>query len=315
MERAHSGEPARPVAIVLPSDAPGGPPRIEGRGRLAWAGNSIYAIPNSRRKKKRQRKNPPNPNKRYCPACGRRAGTEDKPMACPVHMKMSVTRASFQGHAGARTRRRRALKRRLGANGDGWRDTYDAHILSPEWARIRQNVIVRDLGRCLACGENGRDVHHIHYRTLGAETGNELVLLCRRCHKQEHKQSPISKREGHWERMIASQHQIRARGTGCLLRDGAGSSTTPEGAGSSSGAPAEPREETCTTSQPASMVNSRGGVESPEKAMPHQARGEEELDPGDAGPLSWGDAACRQSQTRRICRSGRSGMATETPAS
>ena len=276
---------------------------------MAWAGNSIYAIPPGKRKKKRrrgrrQRQDPSNPNKRYCPACGRRAGTADVPRVCRVHGKAGVTRKSFQSHAAWRTQRRKA---RTAARAP-WPVRHKAHLNSKKWARIRQKVIVRDYGMCAGCGQPGLDVHHIHYRTLGVETGDELILLCRPCHEKEHSVGPLSRREGQWQPIIAAR--IRTRGAVRLERVGASPSTTPGAQVEVPGHQGNQESKPDRTSQPASMVRSRGGVKSPENAMPHQARGKGEPNPGSAGLLV---AAYRQSPPAQSCAEGAaSGLAMET---
>ena len=275
---------------------------------MAWAGNSIYAIPPGRRKKRRrgrrQRQDPSNPNKRYCPDCGRRAGTASIPRVCRVHGKAGVTRKSFQSHAGWRTQRRKA---RTAARAP-WNVRHAAHLNSKVWARIRQKVIVRDYGMCAGCGQPGRDVHHIHYRTLGVETGEELVLLCRPCHEKEHSVSPLSKREGQWQLIIAAR--IRTRGAVRLERVGANPSSTPAAQVEALGDQGNQESIPDRTSRSASMVRSRG-TESAQNAMP-KAQGEGKLHRGSGDPVSSPDASCRQSLTRDLRRSGRSGMAAET---
>lgn len=273
---------------------------------MAWAGNSIYAIPNGRRKKKRSPKatKKRHPSRRYCPECGRRTGSKQNPKVCSVHGKMGVPRRPAKGPPRARgTRRER--KEFYGPN-YLWHEQHETHLRSARWTRSRLQIITRDHDRCQTCQGRGRDVHHIHYRTMGHEKGDELVLLCRTCHQKEHQQFRLSQREDHWREVILSRN--RTRGAVCLERHGSSPSTTPGAQVEAPGHHGKPREKTCTASQPASMAVSRG--EHSEKAMPHHAQGERESDPGDAGLL---DAACHQSPARvAIRRRGRSGLATET---
>ncbi len=212
------------------------------------------------------------------------------------------------GRKKKRKGRRAKKKSRLNPPIDDWHLQHEALLESPRWARIRQKVIIRDLGRCQTCGAAGRDVHHIHYRTLGSETGDELILLCRLCHKTEHKHYRLSDREDHW---IAKRN--RTRGAVCLERVGAGPSSTPGAQVEVPGYQGNQESKPCRTSQSASMVRSRGGVEPSEKAMPHQARAGDVPAHGSAGLLLGQDATPHQSPTRVVIRRrSRSGKAMET---
>jgi 5-methylcytosine-specific restriction endonuclease McrA len=80
-----------------------------------------------------------------------------------------------------------------------WRFVYEVYLDSNPWRKLRALVIARD-GGCLACGSGEKlHCHHIHYRTLGAELGDELVTLCEACHKAEHRTaSTLAARESAW---------------------------------------------------------------------------------------------------------------------
>ena len=64
---------------------------------------------------------------------------------------------------------------------------------SPEWKRVRDYIFLRDGMLCVRCGNPGEIVHHkIHlnphnitdpYIALGEDN---LELLCRQCHGEEH---------------------------------------------------------------------------------------------------------------------------------
>ena len=66
-----------------------------------------------------------------------------------------------------------------------WRVRYEEHLASPKWQELRQQVIARQGGQC-KCGAPGTDVHHLTYQRLGGEQLDDLELLCRQCHQQEH---------------------------------------------------------------------------------------------------------------------------------
>lgn len=62
------------------------------------------------------------------------------------------------------------------------------YLWEPSWQFRAAEM--RDLagGRCEFCGsKNELDVHHIHYRSLGAEQPTDLVVLCRDCHRGTHR--------------------------------------------------------------------------------------------------------------------------------
>ncbi len=46
------------------------------------------------------------------------------------------------------------------------------------------------VGRCENCGAtSGLSVHHRHYRTLGRERPEDLIVLCSDCHQARHRKS------------------------------------------------------------------------------------------------------------------------------
>jgi hypothetical protein len=108
----------------------------------------------------------------------------------------------------------------------------------------------------------------------------------------------------------------RTRGAVCLERVGASPSMTPGAQVEAPGHQGNQESKPARTSQPASMVRSRGGVESPEKAMPHQARAGDGPELEDADQSQRLDAACRHSPSRVVIRRrSRSGTVVETRVS
>ena len=56
-------------------------------------------------------------------------------------------------------------------------------LRSPRWRALRAHVIEQQDGLCEDCGEMAElELHHLHYGSLGAETQNDVVALCRDCH-------------------------------------------------------------------------------------------------------------------------------------
>jgi 5-methylcytosine-specific restriction endonuclease McrA len=72
---------------------------------------------------------------------------------------------------------------------------YLAYISSPEWAKIRADIISVRGEKCELCGDKGTQVHHATYKNLFNESTEDLILLCNRCHLVEHGRiSPKKKR-------------------------------------------------------------------------------------------------------------------------
>lgn len=74
-------------------------------------------------------------------------------------------------------------------------EEYKAYRNSKKWADICAKRRLIDKGRCAACGSTGNmtnpiEVHHLSYAHLGNEENRiyeDLVCLCRSCHKLTHK--------------------------------------------------------------------------------------------------------------------------------
>ena len=57
------------------------------------------------------------------------------------------------------------------------------------YEEAREATITRDEKKCVICGEEGKQTHHIRHITAfhPEETPNNLVLLCRYCHYMAHR--------------------------------------------------------------------------------------------------------------------------------
>jgi 5-methylcytosine-specific restriction endonuclease McrA len=65
--------------------------------------------------------------------------------------------------------------------------TYHEHLVSLDWQVIRANALQRAGYRCERCGSPwGLQVHHLTYERLGNELPEDLVCLCRDCHRTLH---------------------------------------------------------------------------------------------------------------------------------
>lgn len=65
---------------------------------------------------------------------------------------------------------------------------YERYLQSEEWEQLRREVFQRDKYRCRRCGDrNQLHCHHLHYETLYEEELEDLVTMCKDCHKEVHK--------------------------------------------------------------------------------------------------------------------------------
>lgn len=64
---------------------------------------------------------------------------------------------------------------------------YQEYLLTPEWQATRRAALDRACWACQRCGSDQRlNVHHLDYAKRGAEDDHDLMVLCRRCHDEEH---------------------------------------------------------------------------------------------------------------------------------
>jgi hypothetical protein len=62
---------------------------------------------------------------------------------------------------------------------------YEARLRSPEWQRLKIDVLVKQHGKCARCRRylpNSLELHRRHYDTLGSERPEDVELLCATCH-------------------------------------------------------------------------------------------------------------------------------------
>lgn len=82
----------------------------------------------------------------------------------------------------------RAYRKPRRKNKDDWRADYDNYLQSPQWRNKRQELFNERGKKCEHCGATTQiHVHHIHYRNLGNEKLEDLMVLCKSCHEEEHK--------------------------------------------------------------------------------------------------------------------------------
>ena len=67
--------------------------------------------------------------------------------------------------------------------------SYQDYLDSDMW-KDKKRIFLSNVGRkcCHKCGTKiGLNIHHKHYENLGNESSKDLVILCFKCHEEEHK--------------------------------------------------------------------------------------------------------------------------------
>ena len=110
---------------------------------------------------------------------------------------MSQWRPRWHGHKEAlaehiaackplRKRRKKRKARGKRANRLHCRPNYYEYIRSPQWAAKRQMMFAK-YDCCALCGSQEQlHVHHLHYKTLGHESPEDLAIVCLMCHQDLH---------------------------------------------------------------------------------------------------------------------------------
>lgn len=70
---------------------------------------------------------------------------------------------------------------------DWWSWYGKFYMKSRHWKRYRKMRVKKAGHRCDMCGAKPPlHVHHLHYRSLGHERMNDTLVLCKRCHQDQH---------------------------------------------------------------------------------------------------------------------------------
>lgn len=70
--------------------------------------------------------------------------------------------------------------------GGGDKPDYREYLRSREWKEKRNERLRYDKYKCRECGREAVTVHHLTYERLGNEDIDDLISLCRECHKAKH---------------------------------------------------------------------------------------------------------------------------------
>jgi hypothetical protein len=67
-------------------------------------------------------------------------------------------------------------------------EAYQEYLKSAHWKQLRGQVLKRDGRKCTRCPSQSRlQVHHKFYRERWEDSEpDDLITLCRKCHKAEH---------------------------------------------------------------------------------------------------------------------------------
>ena len=69
-----------------------------------------------------------------------------------------------------------------------WFAKYRKYLLSDEWAQIRIDLFNHRGKQCELClSKNKLEVHHLTYKNIFNEEPEDLMILCKSCHKKQHK--------------------------------------------------------------------------------------------------------------------------------
>lgn len=64
---------------------------------------------------------------------------------------------------------------------------YSEYLSTEHWKDVRDRALKRAKNRCQLCnGADGLQVHHRTYENIGHEHQEDVIVLCRECHKRHH---------------------------------------------------------------------------------------------------------------------------------
>lgn len=107
----------------------------------------------------------------------------------------------LQYGGGGRFERKKPLKRKDIHKSYHWIDSdeYRDYLQSNAWKAKRRLVLECFGYRCVKCGipllETTANIHHLTYERVRNESLNDLIPLCKMCHKAEHKKTSNFKPE------------------------------------------------------------------------------------------------------------------------
>ena len=68
------------------------------------------------------------------------------------------------------------------------RGSYYHYRQTQHWEDIRKEALINSGNKCAKCGSKRKlQLHHLHYKTLGEESSDDVVMLCPRHHAALHR--------------------------------------------------------------------------------------------------------------------------------
>jgi len=73
----------------------------------------------------------------------------------------------------------------------GWKElgfkSYKDFLKSYIWQEKRKAIFIRRGNSCERCNSNKNlQIHHLNYDNVGNENKNDVIILCKKCHEEEH---------------------------------------------------------------------------------------------------------------------------------
>ncbi len=110
-----------------------------------------------------------------------RRSAEDRKGLAPVAVIVPPKNPGTRKRKAKRANPSRPRKRK-----GSWTGNYEAYLRSDEWTAKRRVILERDGYRCPCGSRRHLHVHHLTYERLGHELLDDLVTLCRGCHRRLH---------------------------------------------------------------------------------------------------------------------------------
>jgi len=95
-------------------------------------------------------------------------------------------------------------------------------LKSDTWETLRLTCIAMDEGKCAVCGKynESNDAHHLFYRNQWKSTKvDDLLTLCRDCHKKVHELGADILAQALWEKYDFQFHYRKQQGTCRLCKE------------------------------------------------------------------------------------------------
>lgn len=74
---------------------------------------------------------------------------------------------------------------------------YDEYLKTPHWQKVRELAIERASGKCQVCNSTKNlNAHHRNYSRRGDEQAEDIIVLCRDCHKLFHQNGKLKNNVG-----------------------------------------------------------------------------------------------------------------------